>query len=379
MKIDYEIFISYRHKDCNDLAKALYNEFLNVYGVDAFRDDEELHFGDFREQLIKNNKKSKFLVLLLTPGMLDRCHEEGDWITKEISLYLKSGKPIIPVMMNGFEFPSDLPDEIKGLTEFISNSIICDFNEPIQTAKVIARCVYEKIRYGWSEEKRQSAISNKHYLSKNNKEIKSYYYDSALEFRKCMFYLILNVFYSFCVTRSYFLEHNRDYGIYAFFGIFPLFLLYFEIFLRVDGEKMSLDELLLDNSIKDWIKAFLKAFLIGVIPVIIVSYLIPLASMAGGALVGLSSSDMLEKVYPLAIIMILFYVPLVRWLYKSVLSGIDFFNSLFGRYPTNYLIYETMKKIRKLSKKIGYIILLPTILFCGFVATIVAGGFIFNV
>ena len=47
MNKDYEVFISYRHKDCNPLAKALHDRLLYRYHINAFRDDEGLHFGDF--------------------------------------------------------------------------------------------------------------------------------------------------------------------------------------------------------------------------------------------------------------------------------------------------------------------------------------------
>ncbi len=161
MNQDYEVFISYRHKDCNDLAKELHQEFATVYSVDAFRDEEELHFGDFRKQLRKNNKQSKYLLLLLTPGMLDRCKNEGDWITAEISMFLEKGKPIIPVKMNGFEYPEDIPESIKGLLEHDSNAIVCNFSDPVATARYIAEQAYEKIRAGWSGEKRKKLFHSR--------------------------------------------------------------------------------------------------------------------------------------------------------------------------------------------------------------------------
>ena len=110
---DYEVFISYRHKPANTLAEKLYRNLQENYSVNSFRDSEELHFGDFRKQLIRYNKKSRYLVLLLTPGMLDRCNEEGDWIRTEISLFLKKRKPIIPILIDGFTMPDleTLPED----------------------------------------------------------------------------------------------------------------------------------------------------------------------------------------------------------------------------------------------------------------------------
>lgn len=367
MKKDYEVFISYRHKDCNDLAKALHNEFLNIYGVDSFRDDEELHFGDFRTQLIRNNKRSQYLVLLLTPGMLDRCFEEGDWITTEISLYLEAGKPIIPIKMNGFEYPTQLPDKIKDLIKHDTNAIVCDFYNPEQTAKVIANGVYEQIRKGWSPKLRQEAIQNRQFLSKDNRKKSSYYYSSAVELRKCLFFMILQLIFALGISFLYFKSNSRDYGLLATLSVIPLALLYFEIF-AVDG--VTFDCLILDNPISEWITPILKAYFIGVIPMILIAFLLPLGAMIGGAIIGAPS----EELYSLTIVVLFFYLPLVRWIYKSLLASFDFFNCIFGRYPKKFLVYKKIDNIYGISSIVGWVILLPSILFCGFVAALILRG-----
>src|SRR5205823_13383483 len=51
----------------------------------------------------------------LSPGSLDRCQNEGDWLRQEIAQAIKAGKNIIPVLMSGFRFPHDLPADISTL------------------------------------------------------------------------------------------------------------------------------------------------------------------------------------------------------------------------------------------------------------------------
>lgn len=62
------------------------------------------------------------MVVLLTPGALDRCKlahsdHETDWVRREIARALTLGKNIVPVHEHGFTFPKEeeLPPDIRDL------------------------------------------------------------------------------------------------------------------------------------------------------------------------------------------------------------------------------------------------------------------------
>ena len=112
--MSYEGFISYRRQGGKELAHSLHKK-LKERNLPIFLDNDELHFGDFRRQLIRNNLNSRVLILLLSPGALDRCKNRDDWVRREISLFLRLHKKIIVVKFKDFEFPDDLARRFKKL------------------------------------------------------------------------------------------------------------------------------------------------------------------------------------------------------------------------------------------------------------------------
>ncbi len=382
---DYEVFISYRHLQCNELAEALYNEFQNRYSVNSFRDNEELHFGDFRKQLIINNLRSQCLVLLLTPGMLDRCHESNDWITKEISLFLKLHKPIIPVKMNGFQYPDNLPDKIKGLLKHDKNSIECDFYDPGATAVQIAGMVYEKLRKGWDRDERYEAIRYKPYLSRHNTEIGGYFYDSALGFRKYVFLFALQLIILFaCISMGF---HKTETGWsmghneYApmIFGMLSLYLIYFDR-KKVDHPTLNTDvsfvDILLDHSIFEAIKMVYKGFLIWAIPFAMILLAVPFAGYLISSFITSSQTNGVAGVDMWYITM--FYVgtclPSLRLAYKTLIATVHFVNSVFGRYPKNFRRFIFLEKAQRVVLITSRILVVPAIIMCGVLASLTYGG-----
>lgn len=194
--IDHEAFISYRHTQrqdlpghdtrCNDaFAQSLYDVLKLRYGIDCFRDSEELHFGEFRSELVYYNKHSSYLVLLLTPGALDRCVNKEDWIRKEISLFLKRKKPILPVLINGFSF-DELSSEVKNLpfvkeVSAIPERVECTVHTQQDLRKEVlktAQCVYRFIRRSTmppSKEDLSRLAREKAYYSRGNLSATGYY------------------------------------------------------------------------------------------------------------------------------------------------------------------------------------------------------------
>ena len=125
----YDIFISYRRKYGFAVAKMI-SELLKTRGVSAFVDLDELRSGTFDDKIIDAIASTPSFVLILTPGALDRCGDKDDWLTKEITAAVETGRNIIPVMCDGFEWPkqweNDIPDNIKLLSNY--NSVIMSYD-----------------------------------------------------------------------------------------------------------------------------------------------------------------------------------------------------------------------------------------------------------
>lgn len=109
----YDVFISYRREGGADLAHLL-RIALERRGHTVFLDVRELRAGPFDTALLRNIEAIPNFVVLLTPGCLDRCGEQGDWFRREVAHALASGRRVIPVRREGFSPPpeSDLPDDM---------------------------------------------------------------------------------------------------------------------------------------------------------------------------------------------------------------------------------------------------------------------------
>ena len=111
-----DVFISYRRDGGGELAHLIYKD-LKSRGYRVFMDVRELGSGHFDDELRRILEVAKDLVLILTPGALDRCSNEGDWVREEITLALHRGLNIVPVKTQGFHVPAaeGLPTEIRDL------------------------------------------------------------------------------------------------------------------------------------------------------------------------------------------------------------------------------------------------------------------------
>lgn len=109
MKCD--VFISYR-RDGGDMTAMYLYQALKERGYDVFYDLEVLRAGKFNEALLEYIQSCQDFLLVLSPHALDRCSDEKDWVRKEIAEALRCKKNIIPVIMNGFNFPEKLPEDI---------------------------------------------------------------------------------------------------------------------------------------------------------------------------------------------------------------------------------------------------------------------------
>ena len=97
----YDIFISYRRDGGESTAKTLRDRLASLkYRV--FFDVESLRSGDFNTALFSVIEECRDFLLILSPGALDRCKNDNDWVRMEIEHALKHNLNIIPVMLRGF-------------------------------------------------------------------------------------------------------------------------------------------------------------------------------------------------------------------------------------------------------------------------------------
>lgn len=117
----YDAFISYRRKT-GFMAAKMIRELLKSKGVTAYMDLDELQNGTFDDKLLKAIETSPSFILVLPPNALDRCKEKDDWLTKEIVAAVDSGRNIIPVLGDGFEWPKEwsdeIPEQVKSLASY---------------------------------------------------------------------------------------------------------------------------------------------------------------------------------------------------------------------------------------------------------------------
>ena len=108
----YDIFISYRRESGAATAKHL-RDVLTARGYSVFFDTDSLRSGSFNQELFQVIRNCKDFILILSPGALDRCSNENDWVRLELACALQNGKNVIPIMSNDFSFPEELPEDIS--------------------------------------------------------------------------------------------------------------------------------------------------------------------------------------------------------------------------------------------------------------------------
>lgn len=105
--MNYDIFISYRRKGGAHYARILKAELeKRGYRDRVFLDYDELKDGRFDSRIMQAIDSAPIFIFILSPGALDRCNNEDDWVRQEILYALKHERHIIPVdfdsRFNGF-------------------------------------------------------------------------------------------------------------------------------------------------------------------------------------------------------------------------------------------------------------------------------------
>lgn len=112
----YDIFISYR-RTAYDTANLIAEKLRNA-GYSVFFDIDTLTSGKFNEQLLEVIKGCKDFILVLPENALERCSDENDWIRREVLCAIEFKKNIIPIMLDGFNWPSILPQGMEELPNY---------------------------------------------------------------------------------------------------------------------------------------------------------------------------------------------------------------------------------------------------------------------
>jgi len=121
MSIKFDIFISYRRKGGYNTAKLLYDR-LRMDGYSVSFDIDTLEKGDFDKELEARVKGCKDFLVVLSPGIFDRFYNpeydpKDDWVRLEIACALNENKNIVPLVLDGFDWPKNpLPSDVKAIT-----------------------------------------------------------------------------------------------------------------------------------------------------------------------------------------------------------------------------------------------------------------------
>lgn len=113
----YDIFISYRRVGGDFSAKQLRDTLENM-GYRVFFDVETLRSGEFNVKLLDIIRECRDLIVVLSPGALDRCQNEDDWVRRELECALEHKKNIVPILLSGFSFPKNLPASLERLPNY---------------------------------------------------------------------------------------------------------------------------------------------------------------------------------------------------------------------------------------------------------------------
>ena len=110
-----DIFISYRHEGEPELVKRLKDKLIDD-GYKTFLDDE-MRGCDITEEIFKRIEECQDFVVILDKDFfvntLSGTDYENDWTRRELSHAIKQNKRVIPVMLPGFQWPDQLPEDIK--------------------------------------------------------------------------------------------------------------------------------------------------------------------------------------------------------------------------------------------------------------------------
>jgi hypothetical protein len=116
----YDAFVSYRRESGSHIAALLKLLLEDGFKKRVFLDVDELQMGRFDERLLDLIGSTPNFILILSAGCLERCVEKNDWLKREIVHAFEKRRNIIPVLLEGFDFPGGsqlemMPDAMRVL------------------------------------------------------------------------------------------------------------------------------------------------------------------------------------------------------------------------------------------------------------------------
>jgi hypothetical protein len=102
-----KVFISYRRSTSKYLARLVYNELMQN-GYDVFFDVKTIDNGLFDSVILSQIAARPHFVLLLSPGSLERCMNDDDWLRREIEEALRLKRNIVPIIEEGFDYEREI-------------------------------------------------------------------------------------------------------------------------------------------------------------------------------------------------------------------------------------------------------------------------------
>jgi hypothetical protein len=115
-KSNRSIFISYRRHDSQHITGRIYDRLSTKFGKDAvFKDVDSIPLGiDFREHIREQVSRCAVLIAVIGKSWGDssatgnpRLNDPGDHLRIEIEAALERRIPVIPVLVDGVEMPSE--------------------------------------------------------------------------------------------------------------------------------------------------------------------------------------------------------------------------------------------------------------------------------
>lgn len=124
--VKYDIFISYRREGGEAMACLLCDK-LRQREFKVFYDVESLRSGKFNDEIYDVIHNCTDVICVLPENALDRCQDEEDWVRREIAYAIAEKKNIVPVKMRNFEYPNNLPEDIKEIKNYQTISANMEF------------------------------------------------------------------------------------------------------------------------------------------------------------------------------------------------------------------------------------------------------------
>ena len=134
-----QVFISYRREGGQFFGKIIHDELVKR-GYSVFFDVESIESGTFDTQIYNIIDECTDFVLILSPGALDRCFNDDDWVANEIRYAISRDKNIIPIMLKNFEWPEKLPEGMEKLPLYEGDTFTNNANSEYINASIDVLC-----------------------------------------------------------------------------------------------------------------------------------------------------------------------------------------------------------------------------------------------